>query len=102
MGKMVIAPHMRLQEWVAEEKGYFRDEGLEYEFREQLSSKEGKYHDLGNRAGVFQTFEQGRTGDIGCAYHWTVNVAASAGHGKFYEKLAGMTGLEPAASAVTE
>ena len=29
MGKFVIAPHMRLQEWVAEEKGYFRDEGLD-------------------------------------------------------------------------
>ena len=27
-----IQPHNRLQEWVAEEKGYFRDEGLEYVF----------------------------------------------------------------------
>src|SRR5215831_14741511 len=81
---MVIAPHMRLQEWVAEEKGYFRDEGLEYEFRDQLTSKEGKHHDLGDRVGAFQTFELGRTADIGCACHWTVNVAASAGHGKLY------------------
>ena len=32
MGKFVIAPHMRLQEWVAEEKDYFRQEGLDYEF----------------------------------------------------------------------
>jgi hypothetical protein len=23
----IIEPHFRLQEWVAEEKGYFRDEG---------------------------------------------------------------------------
>lgn len=84
MAKMVIAPHMRLQEWVAEEKGYFRDEGLEYEFRDQLTSKEGKHHDLGDKVGAFQTFEQGRTADIGCACHWTVNVAASAGHGKLY------------------
>jgi hypothetical protein len=26
MGKFRIMPHMRLQEWVAEEKGYFADE----------------------------------------------------------------------------
>lgn len=30
--KFVIAPHMRLQEWVAEEKGYSDDEGLDYVF----------------------------------------------------------------------
>ena len=30
MSKFVIEPHFRLQEWVAEEKGYFKDEGLEY------------------------------------------------------------------------
>ena len=27
-----IMPHGRLQEWVAEEKGYFTAEGLEYSF----------------------------------------------------------------------
>jgi len=27
-----IMPHGRLQEWVAEEKGFFADEGLEYDF----------------------------------------------------------------------
>jgi ABC-type nitrate/sulfonate/bicarbonate transport system substrate-binding protein len=84
MGKFVIAPHMRLHEWVAEEKGYFAAEGLEYEFREQLSSKDGKRHDLGNKVGAYQTFEQGRTSDVSCACHWTVNVAASTGHGKLY------------------
>ena len=26
--KFIIEPHFRLQEWVAEEKGYFNDEGL--------------------------------------------------------------------------
>ena len=34
MPKFVIAPHMRLQEWVAEEKGYFSAQGLDYEFRD--------------------------------------------------------------------
>src|SRR5690348_12987081 len=84
MGKFVIAPHMRLQEWVAEEKGYFTAEGLDYEFHDELTSKDGKRHDLGNKVGAYQTFEQGRTSDIGCACHWTVNMAASAGHGKLY------------------
>ena len=84
MGKFVIAPHMRLQEWIAEEKGYFRAEGLEYEFRDELFSKDGKKHDLGAKVGAYQTFERGRTTDISCACHWTVNVAASNGHGKLY------------------
>jgi hypothetical protein len=84
MTKFIIAPHMRLHEWVAEDKGYFAAEGLDYEFREQLSSKDGKQHDLGNKVGAFQTFERGRTSDVSCACHWTVNVAASVGHGKLY------------------
>jgi len=75
---------MRLQEWVAEEKGYFTAEGLDYEFRDELMSKEGKKHDLGDKVGAYQTFERGRTSDISCACHWTVNVAASNGHGKLY------------------
>jgi len=84
MAKFIIAPHMRLQEWVAEEKGYFAAEGLDYEFRDELISKEGKRHDLGDRIGAYQTFENGRTTDVSCACHWTVNVAASNGHGKLY------------------
>ena len=35
MSKFVIQPHFRLQEWVAEEKGYFKDEGLDYIFNEE-------------------------------------------------------------------
>jgi len=84
MSKFVIAPHFRLHEWVAEEKGYFAAEGLEYEFRDQTTSKDGKVHDLGDKVGAYQTFEQGRTCDVSAACHWTVNVAASSGHGKLY------------------
>jgi ABC-type nitrate/sulfonate/bicarbonate transport system substrate-binding protein len=84
MGRFVIAPHMRLQEWVAEERGYFAAEGLDYEFRDELVAKDGKRHDLGDKVGAYQTFEQGRSSDISCACHWTVNVAASTGHGKLY------------------
>ena len=84
MPKFVIAPHMRLQEWVAEEKGYFAAEGLDYEFRDELTSKDGKRHDFGDKVGAYQTFEQGRTSNISCACHWTINVAASNGLGKLY------------------
>jgi len=75
---------MRLQEWVAEAKGYFSAEGLDYELRDELISKEGKRHDLGDKVGAYQTFEQGRSATVSCACHWTVNVAASNGHGKLY------------------
>jgi uncharacterized protein YndB with AHSA1/START domain len=83
--KFVIQPHFRLQEWVADEKGYFRDEGLDYVFDEQIRSTDGMKHDHGGqKSGAFQTFEQGRNSDVSCACHWTVNVAASKGHGKLW------------------
>src|SRR5215510_9843820 len=87
MAKFVIEPHFRLQEWVAEEKGYFRDEGLDYVFRELVQSTDGRIHDQGDRVGAFQSFERGRTSDVSCACHWTVGVAASRGHGKLYSNV---------------
>ena len=83
MTKFVIESHFRLQEWVAEEKGYFRDEGLDYEFRELIRSTEGQHHNKVNE-GAFQSIEKGRKADVSCACHWTVNVAASNGHAKLY------------------
>ncbi len=82
--KFVIQPHFRLHEWVAEEKGYFKDEGLEYIFQETIKSTEGKAHNSGDKSGAMQTFEKGRTSDVSCACHWTVGVAATKGHGKLY------------------
>ncbi|MBV8744760.1 MAG: hypothetical protein JO134_06925 [Xanthobacteraceae bacterium] len=84
MSKFVIQPHFRLQEWVAEEKGYFKDEGLDYVFQEEVLKTDGKIHDQGVKTGAYQSFEKGRTSDISCACHWTVGVAASTGHGKLY------------------
>jgi ABC-type nitrate/sulfonate/bicarbonate transport system substrate-binding protein len=82
--KFIIEPHFRLQEWVAEEKGYFKDEGLDYIFQELVQKTDGKIHDQGNKVGAYQSIEQGRTSDISCACHWTVNVAASNGKGKLW------------------
>jgi len=84
VGRFVIQPHFRLQEWVAQEKGYFAAEGLEYVFQEQVRSSDGKIHDQPARVGAYQSFEAGRSADVSCACHWTVNVAAASGHGKLY------------------
>ncbi len=91
MPKFVIEPHFRLQEWVAEEKGYFKDEGLDYVFQELVQSTDGKIHDKGDKVGAYQAFEKGRTSDVSCACHWTVGVAASAGKGKLYPDLYSVT-----------
>src|SRR6478609_756524 len=68
-----ILPHGRLQEWVAEEQGYFAAEGLEYTFL-----PEGDYGvPVGQvSTGAFETFGAGRGGaGISCACHWATNTA---------------------------
>lgn len=81
----IIEPHFRLHEWVAEDKGYFREEGLDYVFRETVKSSDGKAHDTqGKTSGAYQKYEAGKGSDVNCACHWTVNVAAANGHGKLW------------------
>jgi NitT/TauT family transport system substrate-binding protein len=76
-----IMPHGRLQEWVAEEKGYFAAEGLEYSF--VLTEDYGVHRRQRNEAGeittgAFETFGAGRDGaDVSCACHWATSAAAS-------------------------
>ena len=82
--KFIIEPHFRLQEWVAEEKGYFKDEGLDYIFQENIKSTDGAHHYKGDKVGAMQALEKGRTSDVSCACHWTVGVAASKGKGQLY------------------
>ena len=89
MGKFIIAPHMRLQEWVAEEKGYFNQEGLDYEFYDVKTNvaaiKTAEELPPEKRSGAYQTFEgKGRACDISSACHWTVNMAASSGRGRLW------------------
>jgi len=79
MAKFLITPHFRLHEWVAEEKGYFKAEGLDYEFRDVF-----KTHAVPDKVGAYQNIEAGRESNVSCACHWTVNVAASKGHTKMY------------------
>jgi ABC-type nitrate/sulfonate/bicarbonate transport system substrate-binding protein len=84
MSTFKIEPHFRLQEWVAEEKGYFRAEGLDYEFKEFIRASDGAHHATTGKSGAFQSIEKGRESNVTCACHWTVNVAASRGHTKLF------------------
>jgi ABC-type nitrate/sulfonate/bicarbonate transport system substrate-binding protein len=93
MARFIIEPHFRLHEWVAEEKGYFRDEGLDYELRELVRSSDGQVHATPDRVGAFQSLETGRKSAVSCACHWTVAVAAAKDHGKLY---AGCYSVSPA------
>jgi hypothetical protein len=54
MSKFIVAPHFRLQEWVAEEKNYFAAEGLDYEFRETMDSRLAGGHQIGTRSALIR------------------------------------------------
>jgi len=88
----IINPHGRLQEWVAQEKGYFAEVGLnDYSLSaHQLLTKDSpKVTHIADqikdkKVGAYQTYEEGRDASISCACHWTVNMAAAANHGKLW------------------
>jgi NitT/TauT family transport system substrate-binding protein len=90
MGRFRILSHARLQEWVAEERGYFKQVGLDYEFvvkpavgwSAHVASTESVPEEVKN--GAFESYEDGRGCDVSAACHWTVNMAASAGHGRMW------------------
>ncbi len=84
MSKFIIEPHFRLHEWVAEEKDYFRAEGLDYEFQELVQKTDGQIHATPDRVGAFQSIEAGRQSNLSCACHWTVAAAASKNLSKLY------------------
>jgi NitT/TauT family transport system substrate-binding protein len=95
MVRFRIQPHVRLQEWVAEEEGFFGDEGLDYEFEPQglagasLTTSSVEPADaapLSARTGALEDMEQGRSCDVSGACHWAVNAAASATAGKMWAK----------------
>jgi NitT/TauT family transport system substrate-binding protein len=92
MSRFVIQPHVRLQEWVAEELGFFRAEGLDYEF--QTDGFSGKSLVTSSvqttdevptvQSGAFEDMSRGRTCDVSSACHWAVNAAAATNHGRMY------------------
>jgi ABC-type nitrate/sulfonate/bicarbonate transport system substrate-binding protein len=90
MSKFRIQSHGRLQEWVAEEKGYFAAAGLDYEFLVKpivtwsAGAERVESAPVDIQRGAFESFEAGRGCNLSAACHWTVNLAASAGHGKMW------------------
>jgi NitT/TauT family transport system substrate-binding protein len=97
MTEFVIRPHGRLHDRIADEKGYFRDEGLSYrivgdEAREnhakQVDVATGQLREI--RSGAYEMYEQGGGSkgdvppDISCACHWTVNEAAARNVGRMW------------------
>jgi len=96
MAKFIIQPHGRLQEWIAHEKGYFRAEGLDYEFQGGLSAERKRQVDAGGKvvdvmSGAFESYRQGGgnkgvKSDISCACHWAVNQASSQDIGTMWGK----------------
>jgi len=97
MTDFIIRPHGRLHDWIAHEKGYFREEGLQY----QLVSDEARENKLKEvdpatgalreiRSGAYEMYEQGSGSkgeahsDISCACHWTVNEAAARNVGRMW------------------
>ncbi len=99
MAKFRIMPHSRLQEWVAEEKGYFRDEGLDYEFitpdlvdrfrNPTIESAEEAPAEV--KLGAFESMEAGRACEVSSACHWAVNMAAHAESGRMWGHAYSMT-----------
>lgn len=92
--KFRIQPHSRLQEWVAEEHGYFREAGLDYEFVEGFASSSVTTSSVRNAGdapvaftrGAFEDMEKGRSCEISAACHWAVNAASTAHSGKMWGK----------------
>ncbi|HEX3788064.1 MAG TPA: hypothetical protein VHW44_09390 [Pseudonocardiaceae bacterium] len=93
MGRYVIQPHHRLQEWVAEEHGYFAAEGLDHEFQANGLAGGAKQTSTVRsaddapteiRSGAFEDMSAGRTCDISSACHWAVSGVAAAGAGRMW------------------
>jgi ABC-type nitrate/sulfonate/bicarbonate transport system substrate-binding protein len=92
MAKFRVQPHVRLQEWVAEELGFFEEEGLDYEFEVTGFSsgsaapgvQRGDSAPMPVRSGAFEDMAKGRSCDVSAACHWAVNAAASQQHGRMW------------------
>jgi NitT/TauT family transport system substrate-binding protein len=89
VAKFRIMPHGRLQEWVADEKGYFRDEGLDYEFvhwglgrRETAAAPGARPEPV--MGGALEDMTAGRACEVSSACHWCVGMAAASSPGRMW------------------
>jgi hypothetical protein len=96
MSRFIIQPHGRLQEWVGEELGFFKEAGLDYEFATpSLTTHDGNTTTHASvrstdqapveiRSGAFEDMRAGRSCNVSSACHWAVNAAAASNHGRMY------------------
>ena len=97
MSKFIIQPHGRLQEWIAHQKGYFTEEGLDYEIptrdvsqrQKKINQNTGKVVEI--KTGAYESYvrgggNKGAKSDISCACHWAVNQAAANNVGRMWGK----------------
>jgi len=100
MAKFIIQPHGSLNDWVAHERGYFREEGLDYELNVEgsrkntppLTAMDSPLALEENHFGALERYAEGYgrkgngAGDVSCACHWTVNQSAKLNQGVMWNK----------------
>jgi len=90
MSTFRISTHGRLQDWIAVEKGYFDEEGLDYEL--DVKAQENRAQEVpadqpGDvRVGAYELYRSGGGGKkhMSCACHWAVNQAATDSAGRMW------------------
>jgi NitT/TauT family transport system substrate-binding protein len=90
MSRFRISTHGRLQDWIAADKGYFDDEGLDYEL--DVKAQENSAQDVpadhpGDvRVGAYELYRSGGGGKnhMSCACHWAVTQAATDSAGRMW------------------
>jgi NitT/TauT family transport system substrate-binding protein len=85
-----ISTHGRLQDWIAVEKGYFEDEGLDYVI--DMRVLENADQDIAVpalsdvRTGAYELYqgESGSKQNMSCACHWATNQASTDSAGQMW------------------
>ncbi len=106
MAKLRIQPHGRLQEWVAQENGYFEDEGLDYEFKFAAPdggaaaplTKDNEGNVVSVTRGAYELYQESGDGskgvdacDVSSACHWAVNQASASHFGRMWGRAYSVT-----------
>ena len=90
MARFRISAHGRLQDWIADGKGYFADEGLDYQINVRVlenTDQDIVWADKTDvRVGAYELYQSAGGGkkDMSCACHWAVNEAATHGAGRMW------------------
>jgi len=90
MARFRISTHGRLQDWIAVEKGYFEDEGLDYVI--DMRVLENADQDIAApalsdvRTGAYELYqgESGGKQNMSCACHWATNQASTDSAGRMW------------------